>query len=228
LQPTRQEPDWLPTLRYVLPFGVFVAFLALNRVVEIPHTFLYSAQFICVLAALMLVSRPVISWQPSSWFGSVVLGVAVFVIWIAPDALWPGYRQHWLFTNSLTGSAESSIPSGLRTNVAFIAMRASVCTLLVPVLEELFWRGWMMRWLISKDFLKLPAGAYTAESFWLVAFLFASEHGPYWEVGLLAGIAYNWWLMRTRNLADCILAHAVTNLCLSAYVVTTGNWQYWL
>jgi CAAX prenyl protease-like protein len=86
----------------------------------------------------------------------------------------------------------------------------------------------MMRWLIDKEFLKIPLGTYSASAFWIVAALFASEHGPYWEVGLLAGIIYNWWIIRTRNLADCILAHAVTNAALSAYVLYTDQWQYWL
>jgi hypothetical protein len=102
------------------------------------------------------------------------------------------------------------------------------CVAIVPLVEELFWRGWLGRWLVNSDFEKVSLGAYTRSAFWLSAFLFASEHGPYWEVGLLAGIAYNWWLMRTRNLADCVLAHAVTNACLSAHVLITGQWQYWL
>jgi hypothetical protein len=57
--------------------------------------------------------------------------------------------------------------------------------------------------------------------------LFASEHGPYWDVGLIAGILYNLWMIRTRSIADCILAHAVTNAALSLYVIATGQWQYW-
>ena len=67
-----------------------------------------------------------------------------------------------------------------------------------------------------------------ASLFWLVAALFASEHGPYWEVGLAAGIVYNWWAVKTKNIADCIWAHAVTNAILSAYVLFGGQWQYWL
>ena len=59
-----------------------------------------------------------------------------------------------------------------------------------------------MRWFIDKDFWKLPLGAYAAGAFWMVALIFASEHGPYWEVGLATGIIYNWWIVRTRNLAD--------------------------
>jgi hypothetical protein len=74
----------------------------------------------------------------------------------------------------------------------------------------------------------VPLGRYTAVSFWAVALLFAAEHGPYWEVGLIAGVAYNWWLVRTRNLADCVLAHAVTNALLAGYVLVFNQWQYWL
>jgi CAAX prenyl protease-like protein len=85
-----------------------------------------------------------------------------------------------------------------------------------------------MRYLIRADFESVPLGRYTPLSFWVVALLFASEHGPYWEVGLVAGVAYNWWLVRTRNLADCMLAHAVTNALLAGYVLVFGQWQYWL
>ena len=74
----------------------------------------------------------------------------------------------------------------------------------------------------------MPLGAYSAGAFWIVALLFASEHGPYWDVGLITGLIYNWWMVRTRNLWDCILAHAVTNACLAAFVIYVNQWQYWL
>jgi CAAX prenyl protease-like protein len=172
-------------------------------------------------------SREVHDFRVSSWLGSVALGVAVFVVWIGPDVLWPGYRNHWLFQNSITGELTSSIPEGVRGNALVLIFRAIRAVILVPIIEELFWRAWVMRWIINTDFRKVPLGAYTAASFWITALLFASEHGPYWEVGLLAGIAYNWWMIRTRSLGDCILAHAVTNGLLSAYVVATGKWEYW-
>ena len=85
-----------------------------------------------------------------------------------------------------------------------------------------------MRRLISADVERVPLGAYTHLSFWATALLFASEHGSFWDVGLAAGVAFNWWMVRTRNLGDCILAHAVTNACLAAYVLTAGRWEYWL
>ena len=85
-----------------------------------------------------------------------------------------------------------------------------------------------MRWLVDKKFQWVALGTYSPLAFWTVAVLFASEHGPYWEVGLFAGIIYNWWMIRTKSLADCIVAHAVTNGMLSIYILAAGQWQYWL
>jgi CAAX prenyl protease-like protein len=213
---------------YVAPFAGFILFLILQRTFPAATQLILTVRFAVVVLLIALVSRKVVSWRPTRALSSVALGVAVFVIWIGPDALWPGYRAHWLFQNSLTGSAESSLPVYLRGELWFLTMRTVSSFLLVPILEELFWRGWMIRWVIQKDFQSVPLGHYTALSFWAVAVLFASEHGPYWEVGLVAGVAYNWWLIRTRSLADCILAHGVTNACLSAYVLATHSWQYWM
>ena len=120
------------------------------------------------------------------------------------------------------------MPDTLKRSVWFLAIRTLSCAVVVPLVEELFWRGWLMRWLEGHDFRKVPLGAYMPFAFWTVAILFASEHGPYWEVGLAAGIVYNWWIVRTKNLADVILAHAVTNALLSGYVLSAGQWQYWL
>jgi len=142
--------------------------------------------------------------------------------------MWPAYRQSWIFNNSLVGTPHSSLAATLKWSWTFIVFRVLTSVVNVPILEELFWRGWLMRYLIAKDFQKVPLGTYSAQAFWLVAVLFASEHGSYWDVGLVAGILYNWWLIRTRSLSDCILSHAVTNACLAVYVLTRNQWQYWL
>jgi CAAX prenyl protease-like protein len=224
-QPT--DSNSRATIAYIAPFVAFVGAMAIERVIPVPVQWLYPLRFCIVLGLIVALSRPYLNFRPSYPLASVAIGVAVFVIWVAPDVLF-GYRDSWLFNNSLTGSAASSLPAPLKKNLAFITMRCVSSFGLVPILEELFWRGWMMRWLIDKQFLKVPLGTYAPSAFWMVAALFASEHGPYWEVGLVAGIIYNWWIIRTRNLADCILAHAVTNAALSAYVLCTGQWQYWL
>jgi CAAX prenyl protease-like protein len=56
--------------------------------------------------------------------------------------------------------------------------------------------------------------------------MFGFEHN-YILAGIMAGVAYNILLYKTRSLAQCVLAHAVTNLALAVYVVVTGNWQFW-
>lgn len=212
------------TLAYVAPFVLYVALLAL----PLPPFPSLLARFAVTLAAIVFLSWPVLNFRPAHPLASVGLGIAVFLIWIGPDVLF-GYRHSWLFENDLTGKAASRLSLTLEHSPLFLTIRMVTSAALVPILEELFWRGWLMRWLIdSRDFRKVPLGAYQPLAFWVVAALFASEHGPYWEVGLLAGIAYNWWLVRTKNLADCILAHAVTNAALGIYVMAAGQWQYWL
>lgn len=221
------DPHRRATLAYVGPFVAFVAMMAIEKSLSLPPVYFYPLRFGVVLAILATVSRAYINLRPAMPMLSIAIGVAVFAIWIGPDQLF-NYRHHWLFENSITGKALSSLPPDLKGNTPFQVLRCISSFALVPVIEELFWRGWMMRWLIAHDFLKVPLGQYATSAFWTVAILFASEHGPYWEVGLAAGIIYNWWLVRTRNLADCILAHAVTNALLCGWVLATDQWQYWL
>jgi CAAX prenyl protease-like protein len=205
------------TVAYVAPFAAFVALMAVEHSLALPAAWFYPLRLAIVLAVLGFVSGNVIPRRASAPLLSAAVGLAVFLVWIAPDVLFgPGYRQHWLFTNPLMGAAVSSAPDALKHNWWFVVFRVFGCVAVVPVVEELFWRGWLLPWLGGPS------------AFWIVAVLFASEHGPYWEVGLAAGIAYNWWFLRTKNLADCIVAHAVTNGLLSAYVLWTGHWQYWL
>ena len=203
--------------------------MMLDRLAPEGIEWLYPARVIAVFATILLCSRSVLDFRLKNALGSILLGVAVFAIWIGPDVLWPHYRAFWLFTNSITGQVASSVPPAVQSRMSFILFRSIGCVLLVPVLEELFWRGWLSRWLIDgEDFRSVPLGAYTAASFWIGSAMFASEHGPFWDVGLIAGIAYNWWMCRTKSLADCMLTHAVTNGCLSIYVLAAGQWQYWL
>jgi len=179
-------------------------------------------------AVLYFVARPAIDFNVRRWAGSLLIGVVIFVLWIGPDLLFPSYRHSFLFDNALLGAARSSMPASARHDVPLLWLRSLRAVLIVPIVEELFWRGWLMRWMISQDFQRVPLGAYSATSFWTVAIFFASEHGAYWDVGLAAGIIFNWWMLRTKSLGDLMLAHAVANACLSAYVIAAGKWEYWL
>lgn len=217
-----------PAAAYVAPFAVFIAAMALVPRLGLPELAEQSLRIALPLAALLWFSRRAMDFTCSRPAASVAVGVAVFVVWVAPDFLFPGWRAHWIFQNPLTGAAAVSMSAEALADPLLLALRAARAALLVPVVEELFWRGWLMRWLIRPEFEKVPLGAYTPLSFWLTAILFAAEHGPYWEVGLAAGAIYNGYMVRVRRLGDLILAHAVTNACLSLYVVAGKRWEFWM
>jgi len=217
----------LTSLPYVAPFGVVIALLTIRPVLPLSPLSEQVLWILVMIVTLAAAARPVLDFRIRNWPGSVMLGIAVFAIWIGPDLLFPGYHTHGLFSNRVMGSVAAAIPESSRGDVAVLSLRALRAALFVPIAEELFWRGWLMRWIISHDFQKIPLGTWSPQAFWIVAALFASEHGPLWDVGLAAGILYNWWMLKTKRLGDLILAHGITNACLSAYVVFAGRWEYW-
>ena len=215
------------TLAWVGPFAVFMIWLAFDKFLPIANPAKELLRDAVLIAAIIGFARRLLPTSAPFWLSSIGLGLAVFVVWIAPDALIPGWRNHSLFQNSVTGRITTSIPPAELTPL-MLALRVARASLLVPVIEELFWRGWLPRWLQNSRFSLVPLGQYTSFAFWTTAVLFAAEHGPFWEVGLLCGIIYNWWMRRTRSLGDLMLVHAVTNLALSVYVIITGRWMFWM
>ena len=215
------------TLAWVGPFAVFMAWLAADQYIPLPNPGREILRDLVLLAAIVGFSRKVLPTRAPHWIGSILLGLAVCALWVAPDTLVPGWRSHWLFQNGITGELKTSIPPGELTPIMLV-LRSMRAALLVPIIEELFWRGWLPRWLQDTRFERIPLGRYTPFAFWATAALFAAEHGPYWEVGLLCGIIYNWWMRRTRSLGDLVLTHAVTNAALSAYVILGERWTFWM
>lgn len=218
------------TLAWAGPFAVFIAWLAVDKYVPLANPAKEVVRDLVILASIAGFSRGVLARharRAPHWVASVALGIAVCALWVAPDLLVPGWRNSVLFQNAVLGRLTTSIPPAELTPLMLV-LRTARAALLVPVLEELFWRGWMPRWLQDTRFARVPLGSYTPFAFWATAALFAAEHGPYWEVGLLGGIIYNWWMRRTRSLGDLILVHATTNLALSLFVIATGRWTFWM
>lgn len=213
-------------LEWTLPFVVFLLLLVIGPKLPVGPAAEGAIRVGILVAVLWVASRRVVDFRLGRAWASVAIGVGVFLVWIGPDLLIPGHRAHWLLQNPLTGAVESSVSASAQADPVAVLFRAVRAILLVPIIEELFWRGWMLRWLVDPDFTRVPLGTVTPWAFVVTAVLFASEHGPYWDVGLAAGIIYNWWMVRTRSLGDLILAHAVTNGCLVAYVLATGRWEY--
>jgi CAAX protease family protein len=220
-----ERHPWIP---YVVPFAAFMAVLGAAPYLGLELRGLAVVRSLVPAIVILLVARPVLDLRASRPWTSVGIGIGVFLLWIAPDELFPGYRSGGLFQNGIVGRLESSVPVAGRTDPVIIVLRGFRAVIVVPIVEELFWRGWLPRWLDrSDDFRARALGAFSTFSFVASAGLFAVEHGSFWDVGLAAGIAYNAWMAKTRRLGDLILCHAVTNGCLGAWVLATGQWRYW-
>ncbi len=218
-----------PAIPWIAPFAVFMALLALAPSLPFGQPWESLVRVGILTAVLIFVSGGVVrTLRVRHVVTSVLLGLAVCAMWVAPDLLMPGWRTHWLFQNSITGVLKTSIPPAELANPLVVVLRIARAALLVPIIEELFWRGWLPRWIVDNDWQKVPIGTYNTLAFVGTAALFASEHGPYWEVGLLCGLIYNWWLWRTKSLGDVVLVHAVTNGALSVFVLISGRYEFWM
>jgi CAAX prenyl protease-like protein len=157
------------------------------------------------------------SVAPSQWLLAIVVGLGVFVAWIHLDH--PGIAFE-------AGRGFDPTAADGRIDPVLAGMRLVGLALVVPVMEELFWRSFLMRWIDSRDFLAADPGRPSAFAFAATCGLFAMEHSL-WLAGLVAGAAYGILYARTRNLWVPILSHAVTNGVLGVWIVTTGNWRFW-
>ena len=108
----------------------------------------------------------------------------------------------------------------------FVGVRLFGLVILVPIAEELFWRGFLARWLKSPNWEQIPVGEFTAGSFLLVVLLFTLAH-PEWLAAAVYCTMLNGLLIWKRDLWNCIVAHAVSNLLLAGYILTTGAWWLW-
>ena len=100
--------------------------------------------------------------------------------------------------------------------------------MVVPLIEEIFWRGFVLRFLIDENFERVPVGAFSWFSFAAVTAGFAFSHSPPdWVAALVAGAAYNAVAYRTKRLSSCVVAHALTNLLLGLWIVQTKQWGFW-
>lgn len=221
--------DRYPSVRWIGPFAVFMAWLAVAPSLAIPQPTESIVRVLLLALVMVVCSWPILrTLRLTKPIASTMLGLAVCALWVAPDLLFDGWRSHWLFQNDITGRITNSIDPTEFQDPLVVTLRFVRAALLVPVLEELFWRGWLPRWLVNPDWQKVEIGRYTTLAFAGTALLFAAEHGPYWEVGLLCGVIYNWWCWKTKSLGDLIYVHAVTNAALSAFVLATGRYEYWM
>jgi CAAX prenyl protease-like protein len=183
---------------------------------------LYGVRVLLALVALVALWRHYTELtDPSAarvtdWALSLGVGAAVFALWIHLD----------FKPVALTSSGGFDPYTGVDLDLGLLAVRLAGATLIVPVMEELFWRSFILRWLHHPRFLSVDPTAVGLRALIISSALFATEH-RLWFAGLLAGLAYGWLFQRSGNLWVPVVAHAVTNGLLGVYVVATGTWSFW-
>lgn len=225
-------------LTRVVPFGLYVFFLLVNQAIEwlgsangwLPslteslQLWIYPIKTLVVVAALLFYWRQYdeLPWPPNLSLPSlalaVVTGVFVYLAWVRMDWSWAmqGERS--------TGYNPFIQEGGIGYVLA--AFRLVGAAIVVPIMEELFWRSFLMRYLITSQFETVRLGTVAPLSFGLVVVLFGVEHNL-WLAGMMAGAAYGLLLARTRNLWTCIIAHGITNVALGIHVLLTHEWHWW-
>lgn len=220
---------------YILPIGLFLLLTsfegylphdAAGRVAPGWYFGYYSLKLAAVVAAMVAgraaFRRDLGPWPNLKVLGAAVaLGLVVIVAWIGLERLpYPriplaGPRQ---------GFDPAVLSPGLRA--AFLAVRLLGLIVVVPLFEELFWRSFLMRWVVDQEFWKVPVGHVTAVSAVVTSALFAAAH-PEWLPALLTGLAWAGLLAWSRSLLACVISHVVANLALGLYVLQTGAWELW-
>ncbi|HEX8606890.1 MAG TPA: CAAX prenyl protease-related protein [Pseudoduganella sp.] len=217
-----------PSTARILPFAMYMAFIAIaDLLARLGLTaddlrWLYPVKIALVVAVLWAYRRHYteLAWQAVRWPALVVAcvaGVVVLVLWVNLDAAW-----------MQMGVSAGFNPTGAdgRIDWLLVVLRIAGAALVVPVMEELFWRSFMMRWIERHDFLNVIPATVGLKAVVVSVILFGVEHNL-WLAGIVAGIAYSLLYMRTGNLWTAVLAHAVTNGLLGVWVVATANWTYW-
>jgi hypothetical protein len=215
-----------PALLRIAPFALFIAFLALTPLLGtlVDSRWLVALRGVAVAAVLVLFWRSYTELAApqraaaSDWALAVALGAAVFALWITLDSGWAviGTPGEGFVPLRRDGSIDASL----------VALRLFGLVLVVPVMEELFWRSFVMRWIDRREFLSLDPARVTPLAFALSSALFALEHAQ-WLAGLLAGLAYGWLYMRSRNLWIPILSHGITNGLLGIWILAARDWTLW-
>ena len=227
-----------PTLVRVMPFVFFLALTFLqDKLGETGRYWLYLLKTLAG-AGLLWVVRPFILEMRWKWsWEAFAVGVGVFVLWVGLDGFYPNLNQ--LTASFGLSKAKSAVESaslvwnphlqfGHHAPLAwfFIGVRILGSSLVVPPLEEVFFRSFLYRYLANPDFQSVSLGVFRWTPFLLGSLFFGLEHNE-WLAGILCGFAYQGLVCLKGRLGDAMAAHAITNFLLGLWVVWRGAWNFW-
>lgn len=231
------------TWGHVAPFVFWIAciFLVGQFAIDddaIIRAYVYAVQTVVGLG-LFIYFRPWRWYRPIQLRNvplAVLVGIAVFVVWVLPETHWVGdqwpafrevYLRFFIFPPwSVAETPDRSPYDPMVCGWVLALFRLAGSAFVIAVIEEFFWRGWLYRWLLGRNFLKVDLGTWHTGVFLAVSAVFAVEHMQ-WAVGFLAGVAYLWLMIRTRDIWATALAHVITNFLLGVYVLAYGRYEFW-
>lgn len=211
-----------PTALRVAPFVLFVMFTALQGRFGVESAFyLYGAKTL-VGAGLLWLIWPLVGEMRWAWSARAVgVGIAVFVLWVGIDPWYPHLDASAVPWNPFKTFGEgSALAWGL------VMLRWVGSTLVVPPLEEVFYRSWLYRYVESARFHELPLRFLGWRAFLVSSVVFGLAHNE-WLAGILCGMAYQWLVVKRGDLGEAMTAHAVTNFLLGGWVLWRGAWNFW-
>jgi len=231
----REKIHGQPTAVRVAPFVIFVLLTAAQGKFGAASAYWFYLAKTLVGAWLIWEIRPfvtemrwVFSWE------AVAVGLGVLVMWISLNPYYPMANELFTkigFSNGAKTVVENANPNlvfGAHSPLALFFLAAHILgmTLVVPPLEEVFYRSFLYRYIANQDFLSVPLNRFLPVPFFVTALVFGFEHNQ-WLAGILCGMAYQWLVLRKNRLGDAMTAHAITNFLLGIWVVTRGAWQFW-
>jgi CAAX prenyl protease-like protein len=216
---------------YVLPLVLFLAGTQIAATYPEQYGWLYPCVMIPVGAVtfFLLRGRGLIGPHRDVLAG-VICGLIGIGLWIGLCRLQleqhlAVYLPSWLQPKRVAFDPYEAIAQPA-VRWAFLGVRLAGLVVLVPIVEELFWRGFLLRWLIAADWEHQKLGQFSLPSFTIVTLLFTLAH-PEWLAAAVYCSLLNGLLYWKRDLWNCIIAHGVSNLVLAAYILSTGSWELW-
>ncbi|MGI8820632.1 MAG: CAAX prenyl protease-related protein [Chthoniobacterales bacterium] len=215
---------------YITPMAVFIGILALVEPlkklggpfwVQAPEYWLYPLQTLICAALLAWFWRRYELRPPAGLPWALGIGLLVFVLWIAPQQFL-GFPPR---KDGFNPDIFAAHPLAYWGTVKFRFLRLVI---VVPLVEEIFWRGFLLRYFIDEKFDRVPLGAFSWLSFGVVTLGFTFAHSPAdWVAAAITGALYNLVAYRTKSLTACVLTHALTNLLLGLWIMSTKQWGFW-
>jgi CAAX prenyl protease-like protein len=224
-----------PLLARVVPFVIFLALTYCQGKfgAASAYWFYFAKTFVGVwliweMRAFVTEMRWTVSWE------AVVVGLGVFVMWVGLDPFYPKFNEliAKLGLSKFFGTDQSAwnphIQFGENSTEAWFFMVARILgmTLVVPHLEEVFYRSFLYRYLAKPDFTAVKLNQFLPVPFIATAVMFGLSHNE-WLAGILCGAAYQWLVLRKNRLGDAMTAHAITNFLLGVWIVWRGAWNFW-